>query len=191
VEDKRKTSDFSIVLGAGLEKRRGKGRVQGVYGAMVNILMGNSTQKMTYGNKMDTGYYFIGYSGLYPDTNNISFHRGAISTNGSSWSGSSWSTNRVTSTKDGFQFGIGANVFLGVEYFFAPKMSLGGEFSWGFLFSTTGQSTTEGERIKTNTTPDGSTYHTVSSYEEKAAGSSFFGIDNSNTYGAINLTFYF
>jgi hypothetical protein len=191
VEDKRKTTELNVLLGAGIEKRRGKGRVQGVYGAMANIAFGNSSTSFTYGNAMDTGYYFISFSGLTPDTNYREFHRGAISTSGSSFSNSSWTSNRVTKSTSGFSFGLGANVFVGIEYFFATKMSVGGEFSWGFQFTTRGQATITGEKVETVSLPSGGTYHTIKTYEEKQAGGSYFGIDNSATYGAINLSFYF
>jgi hypothetical protein len=191
VEDKRRTTDFNINLGAGMEKRRGKGRIQGVYGAMVNLAFGNSTVNYSYGNTMDTGYYFTSFSGLTPDTTHLEFHRGAISTSGSSFTSSSWSTNRVTKSTSGFTFGLGANLFVGVEYFFAPKMSLGGEFSWGFQYATQGKSTITGEKVETISTQYGGTHHIISTYEEKEAGRSYFGIDNSTTYGALNLTFYF
>jgi hypothetical protein len=193
VEDKRTNSDLNIVLGAGLEKRRGKGRVQGVYGAMLNLLFGNSGQKLTYANKMDTGYYFVAFSGLTPDTSYREFQRGAISTfsNDPSFSTSDWVDSRITNINGGFVFGLGANIFIGVEYFFAPKISIGGEFSWGILFSSTSQSTTTLESVKTNIKPSGSQYHTIEQYDIKTAGNTYFGIDNDNTYGAINLSFYF
>ncbi len=192
VQDKRTTSSLDIVLGAGLEKRRGKGRVQGVYGAMINVMLGSGSQKYTYGNSMDTGYYYIQTAGLVPDTSSISFRRGAITTTGSSFSSSDWTGNRILKSSDGFNFGIGANIFVGVEYFFAPKMSVGGEFSWGVMLDIQGKSKEKYEYVKENVTSSPyHRWHTVSTYELENAGSTFFGIDNNNTYGAINLTFYF
>ncbi|MCX6247770.1 MAG: hypothetical protein NTW10_08565 [Bacteroidetes bacterium] len=190
VEDKKVSSDVNVVLGAGIEQRRGKGRIQGVYGAMFNIKMANSARVYKYGNDMDTGYYYVSYSGLTPDTNYRSFHRGAISTEFSSLS-SGWSTSRTTKIRDGFTFGVGANIFIGVEYFFAPKISIGGEFSWGVMLSLTGKSTTTNEYVRSNTNPDGSTNHTIETYDIESAGHSSFSIDNTNTGGAINLSFYF
>ena len=37
----------------------------------------------------------------------------------------------------GTTFAIAARAFIGAEYFFAPKMSLGGEFGWGLAFAST------------------------------------------------------
>ncbi len=37
----------------------------------------------------------------------------------------------------GTSFAIAARAFIGAEYFFAPKMSLGGEFGWGLAFAST------------------------------------------------------
>jgi hypothetical protein len=170
VDDKWNETRMNVVLGLGLEKRRGKGRVQGYYGAMVNLMVMTHTNKVTYGNSMNSTHPDP-LSTVYPWTE--AFGSGYETENASS---------RVIKDNDGLGFGIGANVFLGVEYFFAPKMSIGGEFSFGLLFSMTGKSKTEVESW------DG-TGITTSSY--KYGGTTFFGIDNSNTGGALNLNFYF
>ncbi len=70
-------------------------------------------------------------------------------------------TSRVTETKAGSTFGLTLGAFGGVEYFFAPKMSLGAEISWGINFSSTGagETTTEsfdGTSSSTNTVETGS-----------------------------------
>lgn len=46
--------------------------------------------------------------------------------------------NRQTETKAGSTIGLMVGGFAGVEYFFAPKISLGAEISWGINFETTG-----------------------------------------------------
>jgi hypothetical protein len=53
--------------------------------------------------------------------------------------------SRLLKTKDGLKLGLGARGFLGAEYFFAPKMSLGAEFGYGLsVYSQgSGKSTTE------------------------------------------------
>ncbi len=50
VENTDKTSNFNLVLGAGLEKRVGSTRVVGVYGAEAYIAMGNEKTTYEYGN---------------------------------------------------------------------------------------------------------------------------------------------
>ena len=76
-----------------------------------------------------------------------------------------------------FRFSLGA--FIGVEYFFAPKMSVSGELGWGLNLSSTG----EGE----TTTADGIGGSTSS----KTGKSSSFQFDTNNADGAIILNFYF
>ena len=86
-------------------------------------------------------------------------------------------------TKAGTSFEFGLGGFLGVEYFFAPKMSIGGEFGLGLRFASVGESLVKNEswdiadsKVKTeeNTTP----------------GRSSFDFGTVPT-GSINVTFYF
>lgn len=144
VEDKEKTSQMNIVLGAGLEKRVGSSRVVGVYGAEAYIMFGTSKDKFEYGNDISD----VGGSRLIED-------------------------------KSGSTFGLGAGVFGGVEWFFAPKMSLGAEYTWGLMFSSTGN----GEMV---TEVDG-----ASDITTESGGGSSFGIDNGVTGADIKFTFYF
>lgn len=145
VEDKSKVSNMGINLGAGLEKRRGNTRLQGIYGAQAQLALTSGKTTNEFGN--------------------------AIADVGGS---------RVTENKQGSTFTFGVAGFAGVEYFFAPKMSVGGEYLWGLAISSTGA----GE-VTTETT-DGSTT------TENPVSTSFFGLDTA-TMGAANLmmTFYF
>lgn len=167
VDDKWMQNKMNIVLGIGIEKRRGKGRVQGVYGAMANIMVGTNGRTYTYGNSLSTTY------------------RNPLSTvwnpDGSAAYVDNLSVRDLKNT-NGMTFGIGVNGFLGVEYFFAPKMSIGGEFTWGMMLQITGKNSVENERmvqsnVETTTTKEG--------------GALYFGMDNGNSGGAINLSFYF
>jgi hypothetical protein len=162
---------MNIVLGAGLEKRRGKGRIQGVYGAMANIMVGTHGNKVTYGNELSTEYPNP-LSTEYPWTQ---------STVGTGYVASQ-TDNRILTENDGLAFGVGVNGFLGVEYFFAPKMSIGGEFTWGLMFQVTGKSKTEIEYLDADA---------KSTETTKSGGALYVGVDNGNTGGAINLSFYF
>lgn len=147
VEDEAKTSAFNISVGGGIEYRRGKGRLQGVYGPMAMISLGSSSTENTYGNDITA-------------------------------------TNpgpRVTETKAGSTFGLAVGGFAGVEYFFAPKMSLGAEIGWTIALNSQadGESTSEawnGSAVESTTTETG--------------GNSSFGFDTRpNT--AISLNFHF
>ena len=147
VEDEAKTSSFNITVGAGTEYRRGKGRLQGVYGPMAMISLGTSGTENTYGNAISA-------------------------TNGGA---------RTTETKAGSSFGLAIGGFGGVEYFFAPKMSLGAEIGWTIALNTTG----DGE-----STSEAWNGTAVVSTTSETAGSSSFGFDTSPN-GNITLNFHF
>ena len=87
-------------------------------------------------------------------------------------------TDLSVEAKDGSTFNLGIRGFIGVEYFFAPKMSLSGEFGWGLGLSSTGASETTVTFAGTTTTT-------------KGGKSSSFGLDTDNAGAAINLNFYF
>ncbi|MCE3007123.1 MAG: hypothetical protein LW884_02070 [Bacteroidetes bacterium] len=89
-------------------------------------------------------------------------------------------------TKEGTTLTVGANAFVGVEYFFAPKVAIGGELGWGLFLSSTG----DGE---ITTTPAGGTSTTVDT-----GGSTTFGVDTNTGYtsfgtanGNLKLSFFF
>ena len=164
VEDKWTNSETSVTLGFGIEKRRGHGRVQGIYGAQVFIAYMAEKDKYTYGNSFvadpDPGTWWDFYEGGY-------FGK---------------ETPRPTEYKYGSTFGIGAEAFVGVEYFFAPCMSLGGEFGWGIQFQSTGKGESTYEYWENNAVKE-RTFET--------GGASLFCIDTDNWYGAITLNFFF
>jgi hypothetical protein len=168
VEDKAKYTNMDLVFGAGLEKRRGKGRLQGIYGAEALIMFGSDKAKYEYGNNWD------------PDIEHHVTNFGENVIN----EGSAY----VTEDKSGSTFGLGVRGFIGVEYFFAPKISIGGEFGWGIGFSSTG----EGEYTYEFKDYDSATgEYFINTKTEKFAGSSAFGFQPDNLSGAINLLFYF
>jgi len=166
-EDQLKQKAMDIVLGAGLEKRKGVGRVQGLYGAQLKIMYASQKNTYEYGNDMEAT------------------HTNPISTD--------WTTvppspvamgTRTMEEKAGSGFGFGIDAICGVEYFFAPKVSLGGEFSWGLQLASQG----EGEMTVEHW--DGVS-SSVKETTTKMAGNSHFRLDTGNFGGAINLLFYF
>jgi len=87
---------------------------------------------------------------------------------------------RVTEVKRGGTFGLYAAVFGGVEWFFAPKMSLGAEYTWGVAFASTGKGAIKYETDGPDAIDD-----------SESGGNSSFGIDNSVSGADIKMTFYF
>jgi hypothetical protein len=94
-----RTSHINVMLSAGLERRRGASRLQGIYGAQANIGYGSGDRMWyKYGNDMEY------YSAAVGPTRNIRQPQSAPKIN------------------------IGLSGFVGIEYFFAPKISIGGTF---------------------------------------------------------------
>ncbi len=167
VEDKMTRSNMAINLGVGLEKRRGAGRVQGFYGAEAGLMINNPyTAKYTYGNALSatTGTWWD-FKAVPPQTQQNT-------------------TARPLKETAGMEFGLGVRAFVGVEYFFAPKISLGGEFGWGIGFLTQGKGSVETEVWDVATTA-------VKTITTDIAGGSKFRVDTDNLSGSINLLFYF
>ncbi|MFZ4398498.1 MAG: hypothetical protein ACOYO1_00575 [Bacteroidales bacterium] len=167
IEDKWTHSSTNIILAAGIEKRRGYGRLQGFYGAETMIsLMGGQYDTYVYGNDITS-------ANTNPKRTNFN----------SNVSNFGYLLENKTSTV----FGFGVNAFVGVEYFFAPKMSIGGEFGWGIGFNQ-GPNTVgtreynyefwNGGSVENKTVDDGGKVST-------------FTIDTKTTGGQIFLLFHF
>lgn len=117
VKDSRSIDWAQASLAVGHEWRRGKGRLQGLWGADVRI---------TYNQSNDYRYYYgNGYSlaNLVPTTYD--------------W-GTNINGNRRRTTDTGKNvFGAGIRIFGGVEYYIAPKVCIGAEFGWGVMYHHT------------------------------------------------------
>jgi hypothetical protein len=91
--------------------------------------------------------------------------------------------SRISENKAGSTFGFGLRGFMGAEYFFAAKMSLGVEYGWGLMVSSTGQGTISTDHLDP--------VAGVTSTSSNSGKSSDFSIDVDNGYGAIMLSLYF
>ncbi len=160
VEDKRKSSSMHIALGAGKEMRRGKTRLQGVYGADAMIWFATHKEKTEYGNSM---------TATNPDPTSTDWTY--QNPDGSFLQ--SAQTSRTLEMKSGATFGLGVRGFIGCEYFLIPKISLGAEFGWGLGVQTRGKGTTTTELSGTNANGD----TVVAEQEKETAGASRFGFD--------------
>jgi hypothetical protein len=159
-----KTSGFGFVLGGGIEKRKGHGRIQGYYGGEVLLSFG--------GTAPNTSTEF----GLALDSASINDYPTAAA------------NGRTLSTKAGSSFGFGVRGFVGVEYFVAPKLSIGGEFGWGLTYVTT----SEGEVVKEYYGNDGvATANSVFTRTTTTGKSSAFNLNTDNLGGVIRVMFHF
>jgi hypothetical protein len=157
-EDKRTISSHYVGVGFGIEKRRGKTRLQGYYGVEAMIFISGSDTSFTYGN----GYNLN--SDPTPTFYNWNANNGSTNTFG-------LNAPRTTDDAPGTTFGISILGYIGIEYFIAPKISIGGEYTWGLSFQTTGQGTLVREEINQSTNVDQSDTY-------KASGNSIFSLDN-------------
>ena len=186
VNDKKTQSTTGIGLTAGIEKRKGKTRLQGYYGAELGIYFSGIHDKYTYGNAFD------GTKDPNPTTANFGASNAGtgISSNiAQAGATAGTAAARYTDIKTGTAVSVGVRGFLGVEYFILPKISLGGEFGWGIGVTSQGAGQSTVEAI----------YKGTSSSTEaiKTGKSSNFniGTDNKNNFfgptGSIRMNFYF
>jgi hypothetical protein len=164
VKDQQIINDMTITLGYGLEKRSGYGRLQAVYGGEFLFSINNYNESYEYGNK---------YSMTNPDPSTTQFGNNTPE-----------SGKRVTYIENGVSLGAMLRPFLGVEYFIAPKMSIGGEFGYGIRYSKSPDGKTE---VESWDPANNNTKYEI----YKSGGSSGFEFDNDNFGGAIFLMFYF
>lgn len=131
VEDKYSRSNTFVGVGVGMEKRKGKTRLQGFYGADLFIWFASSGHKFKYANDLTQGA--TADPNVDPQTNSTDWSTtaGFANTGAGAVGGVTTTGWRMTSRKPGGQFGLGVRAFIGAEYFILPKISLAGEFGWG------------------------------------------------------------
>jgi len=162
VEDKAKNSQMNIALGVGLEKRRGKGRLQGIYGAQAILSLATNKNTYEYGNTLSSS----NTTPTYYDWSTQTVTTGST---------------RILEDKQGTIFGFNVQAFVGAEYFFAPKFSVSGELLYGLGIQSQGDGNQSvenwnGSKVEQLDTPVG--------------GGFFFGFDT-GVSGVLNLNFYF
>ena len=130
--DEMKSSGMMITLGGGLEKRKGNTRLQGYYGAEALVSFGASATEYSYANEgSGTAASGIIQPSQFDFGNNTAFNGNA--------------NERVTKHTDGASFVFQLRGFIGVEYFFAPKISVSAEYGWGLAMNSTGDGETTTE----------------------------------------------
>ena len=160
---------LGFTLSAGVEKRKGKSRVQGVYGAEVFVhYTTNNTYEIEYGNAITQSNQFPTSTGFGNPTGVPTPALGS----------------RLIGADFGNTLSWGARAFAGVEYFIAPKMSLGGEFYWGVSHSSTGDTSVTYEAFE-------GTQNQVVEFSTFTEGNRLLEVGIENASAAINLMFYF
>jgi len=164
VTDSRIMNFTNITIGYGLEKRMGYGRLQALYGGEVLYGLGTHTRSYTYGNDFSM-------TNPNPSTTNFGNNIPGIG-------------RRVNFMEDGIEHYIGLRAFLGVEYFILPKVSVGGEFGWGFGYTFEGV----GKQVVQYWDPS---ENAAAEDVDESAGNRSYNIDNDNFHGAIFFMFHF
>jgi hypothetical protein len=161
--DTRKNGVTNVNLAVGYEFRRGRGRVQGFYGGELSVGLGKNSTTYEYGNPMTAANPS---PSTYPNF-------------------SSNSANRTLENNGGLNFAFGLGGFVGVEYFVANQLSLGGEFTLGLAASIRGQDEITTQRVEAGEVREFSTRSRNGNQV-----SNTFGV-RTVTGGNIFLIFYF
>jgi hypothetical protein len=119
-EDMVQTIASSFVVGAGYEMRRGNSKVQGYYGGNAFFMISNSRREYSYANP---------YSELNPNPTTSDFGGNVLAND-----------ERMKIDYDGQARGFGVGGFFGIECFIFPKVSLGAELGYNYIYTKTGQS---------------------------------------------------
>jgi hypothetical protein len=156
VNDFVRTSIVNIMLSGGREYRRGSSRLQGIIG--YKGMLGYSTGNRlwrTYGNRM------VHYKDII-DTFRV-----------------------IKQPQSAPSFTFGASGFVGVEYFFAPKMSIGGTFFLSAMYSIDLPYSTETEIW------DNNNQKSVIRIQDINNRQTNFNVSTHNAGGNLQLMFYF
>lgn len=164
VEDELIINSFDLNFGGGMEWRRGKGRLMGVYGAEALVGLSTSNESYTYGNAITAG-------NQAPTTSN--------------YGNNIFGDSRVISRTNPNSFRLTALAFAGVEYFFAPQISIGAEFTLGLRYTGTNRS----EVVREEWDANSNTVINVSDVDANVLTN--FGVATGVWGGSINLMFHF
>ena len=184
VTNSYKSGTTNIGLSVGLEKRRGFGRLQGVYGAELGFMIASSKSTFEYGNALNQS----------TTGGNVSVDAADDMLGGANAGTDVFgNASRITESKSGTSFGLGLRGFIGAEYFVLPRLAVGGEFGWGLALNANGTGSTSMESEGINSAGN---EEMLSSTADVANGSSF-GIDTDNlnkVFGAsanLKITLHF
>lgn len=162
---KHHESDFTFTVG--YEFRRGYKRLQAFYGAQVGFGFSKETEKYKYANAI---------TDLNQAPSTYNFGNNILSTN---------PTTRTLSKNYGTYYYMGVGAFVGVEYFIAPKVSLGGEFTLNF-YANIGK-----QRVETTEVWDAN-LGARQEVTKRSSGNSGSNLRfETSPYGSIFLAFYF
>ena len=170
-EDEYTRGVTNFAIGAGLEKRRGNNRLQGIYGAELFLGYLSESRSVNYGNEMNADFTSPTSTNFFGNINNL----GGVN------------FSRTTELNLGNTFYAGARGYLGIEYFVAPRVSLGAEVGYSLAFAVNG----EGSRTDETFDPGSLSATKVETKLMRNSNLTTFGMGLDNVNAGLNLFFYF
>lgn len=189
-ENSWKQSYRNIAISVGIEKRKGKTRLQGYYGGEVGLGLSGGKDKFTYGNSLAP----TANPAVNVDPTDDAFTGSGNIASSVSIFQNGFGSARALEIKQGSTFSFGLRGFIGAEFFVLPKISLGGEFGWGLIFSSTGKTKTTWESVGRDESNNPVLVGTTTKETAKSGGFKL-DTDNNNTIfgpaGSLRLILHF
>ena len=164
VNDEVTTINHLVHVGIGIEKFRGHSRIQGKYGAELVFGYNKVTTSYNYGNSITNDFN-------RPETYNNVYYNGA---------------ERIINDYIDKGLYIGVRGLLGVEYFIGPKISIGGEFGYSFVYQWSQNRITELQYWDSSAQQVSTVLR-----ESNNTGYDDFGVGIDQLDGSINVFLYF
>lgn len=176
VEDSYKYRNSGMSVAVGYEWRRGGKRLQGFWGGQAILAYSNSKHFFGYGNAItevnqDPTQYDDNNNWTFPTTQPTLDNIGGNS--------------RLLMQSDGRSWTYGVGGFVGVEYYIAPKISIGCEMSLNLLWTTGSKKYQKSERFN----PDFNRVEENTRWTGKSDSGFRFGTENIGTSLFVAFSF--
>tara|TARA_B100000902_G_scaffold396489_1_gene457634 strand:+ start:946 stop:1782 length:837 start_codon:yes stop_codon:yes gene_type:complete len=157
-------SYWNVAISAGKEFRKGHNRLQGFYGAEGTIILSSGDNNWTNTN--------IDY-----EFNTQDFGPGTY----------------LNYDKNDVSFGLGLRGFVGIEYFPAPKISIGAEFGWSanLTMSPQGSESIDVVSVVSVDEQGNPTYTSQTTVSSGGSSSNYFWFNVDNMNAALTAAFHF
>lgn len=184
VEDTYKYRNSGISVAVGYEWRRGGKRLQGFWGGQAILAYSNSKHFFGYGNAITELNQNPTSTNIWADADIL------IDENGNPITQPNLNTNiggnsRLLMQSDGRSWTYGLGGFVGVEYYIAPKISIGCEMSLNLLWTTGSKKYQKSERFN----PDFNRVEENTRWTGKSDSGFRFGTENIGTSLFVAFSF--
>lgn len=187
VEDTYKYRNSGMSVAVGYEWRRGSKRLQGFWGGQAILAYSNSKHFFGYGNAItelnqnptSTNTNAWANAGILIDENDDPLEQLPIINNNIG------GNSRLLMQSDGRSWTYGVGGFVGVEYYIAPKISIGCEMSLNLLWTTGSKKYQKSERFN----PDFNRVEENTRWTGKSDSGFRFGTENIGTSLFVAFSF--